>query len=149
MLLRLTKKEEIEIITNISIDAFHSDVLIGLDSNDGPPEYDSITWHKQMQNEKHLYTYLNDDGIIVGGAILFASTSELYIGRIFISPQYHKKGYGISLMNDIEDMFSFVKKFKLDTPINNVRTNSFYKKLDYIQSGFDGDCVVYVKNNKK
>lgn len=97
MILRLTAEEEIKIITKISIDAFHSDYLIGLEPNDGPPGYDSVKWYKEMQKEKHLFSYFNDGGIMVGGAILFASYDEIYIGRIFISPKYHRKGYGISL----------------------------------------------------
>lgn len=145
MLLRLTAEEEIEMITKISIDAFHSDYLIGLEPNDGPPGYDSVKWHKEMQKEKHLFSYFNDDGIMVGGAILFVSYDEIYIGRIFISPKYHRKGYGISLMNDIEKMFSSVKRFKLDTPTKNIRTNSFYKKLGYIQTNVDGDFAIYEK----
>lgn len=145
MLLRLTAEEEIEMITKISIDAFHSDYLIGLEPNNGPPGYDSAKWHKEMQKEKHLFSYFNDGGIMVGGAILFASYDEIYIGRIFISPKYHRKGYGISLMNDIEKMFSSVKRFKLDTPTKNTRTNSFYKKLGYIQTNVDGDFAIYEK----
>lgn len=147
MLLRLTTEEEIEMITKISIDAFHSDYLIGLEPNDGPPGYDSVKWHKEMQKEKHLFSYFNDGGIMVGGAILFASFDEIYIGRIFISPKYHRKGYGISLMNDVEKMFSSVKRFKLDTPTKNIRTNSFYKKLGYIQTNVDGDFAIYEKEN--
>lgn len=145
MLLRLTAEEEIEMITKISIDAFHSDYLIGLEPNDGPPGYDSVKWHKEMQREKHLFSYFNDGGIMVGGAILFASFDEIYIGRIFISPEYHKKGYGVRLMNDVEKMFSSVKRFKLDTPTKNIRTNSFYKKLGYIQTNVDGDFAIYEK----
>lgn len=145
MLLRLTAEEEIEMITKISIDAFHSDYLIGLEPNDGPPGYDSVKWHKEMQKEKHLFSYFDDVGIMVGGAILFASYDEIYIGRIFISPKYHRKGYGISLMNDVEKMFSSVKRFKLDTPTKNIRTNSFYKKLGYIQTNVDGDFAIYEK----
>lgn len=33
-MLRLTKKEETEAITKISIDALHTDYLVGLDPND-------------------------------------------------------------------------------------------------------------------
>lgn len=84
---------------------------------------------------------------MVGGAILFASYDEIYIGRIFISPKYHRKGYGMSLMNDVEKMFSSVKRFKLDTPTKNIRTNSFYKKLGYIQTNVDGDFAIYEKEN--
>lgn len=147
MFLRLTTEEEIEMITKISIDAFYSDCLIGLEPNDGPPGYDSVKWHKEMQKEKHLFSYFNDGGIMVGGAILFVSYDEIYIGRIFISPKYHRKGYGISLMNDVEKMFSSVKRFKLDTPTKNIRTNSFYKKLGYIQTNVDGDFAIYEKEN--
>lgn len=147
MILRLTAEEEIEMITKISIDAFHSDYLIGLEPNDGPPGYDSVKWHKEMQKEKHLFSYFNDGGTMVGGAILFVSYDEIYIGRIFISPKYHRKGYGISLMNDVEKMFSSVKRFKLDTPTKNIRTNSFYKKLGYIQTNVDGDFAIYEKEN--
>ena len=149
MLLRLTNREEIDTITKISVDAFHSDYLVGLDPGAGPPGYDSITWHKQMQEQKHLYTYINDNRTIIGGAVLFSSSDELYIGRIFISPEFHRKGYGIKLMNDIENMFSSAKIFKLDTPMNNIRANSLYKKLGYIQINDEGDCAVYKKDNKK
>ena len=141
----LTKKDEIVTITNISIEAFNSDSLVGLDPNDGPPGYNSLKWHQEMQSQKHLYSYIDDSGEIIGGAILFCSPTEVYVGRIFISPKYHRKGYGIKLMNDIENMFSNVKTFKLDTPEKNIRTNNFYTKLGYKKCGFDGYCVVYMK----
>ena len=146
MLLRLTKKEEIETLTKISIDAFHSDYLIGLDPNDGPPDYDNIEWHRKMQIEHHLYSYIDDNNRVIGGAILFPSNEILYIGRIFISSEFQRLGYGIKLMNDIEKMFDSIKLFKLDTPLNNVRTNNFYKKLGYIKTKTEYDCATYIKN---
>ncbi len=145
MLLRFTTKEEIETITKISIDAFHTDFLVGLEPNDGPPDYDSLQWHEKMQSQNCLYTYIDESETIIGGAVLFSSHEEVYIGRIFISPQYHRKGYGIKLMNDIENMFPYAKLFKLDTPLNNGRTNAFYKKLGYVQINIEGDCVTYIK----
>ena len=144
-ILRLSRPAEVEMITKISVKAFHSDSLLGLDSNDGPPDYDSLKWHEKMQKENHLYSFLNESGMIIGGAILFASEEMVYIGRIFISHEYHRQGYGIKMMTEIENMFSSVKLFKLDTPVNNIRTNSFYQKLGYTKSGIDDDCVVYIK----
>ena len=124
--LRLANLNEVEEITKISIEAFHSDFLVGLDPNDGPPDYDSIKWHKKMQIENHLYSFLNDSETLIGGAVLFVSEEMIYIGRIFISPKYHRQGYGIKMMAEIENMFSSSMLFKLDTPSNNIRTNSFY-----------------------
>ena len=143
--LRLSSPKEVEEITNISIEAFHSDFLVGLDPNDGPPDYDSLKWHEQMKNESHLYSFFNESGILIGGAVLFASKDMVYIGRIFISSEYQRQGYGIKMMAEIENMFSSSKLFKLDTPVNNIRTNSFYQKLGYVQSGIVDDCVVYIK----
>lgn len=149
MLLRLTKVEEIETITQISVDAFHTDYLVGLAPNDGPPNYDKVDWHQKMQAQNCLYTYLDDSKTIIGGAVIFSSHNKVCIGRIFIAPKYHRKGYGTKLMSDIESTFPFAELFTLDTPQNNVRTNAFYQKLGYVQIGTDGDCAAYVKDNKK
>ena len=100
-----------------------------------------------MLNEGHLFQAVVDDKL-VGGAILFLSENEesLYIGRIFIDSLYHKKGYGISLMRLIEKLYSNVKEINLDTPIWNVRTNSFYKKLGYIELKQEDGFSFYQKN---
>lgn len=52
-------------------------------------------------------------------------------------------------MNDVEKMFSHITLFKLDTPLNNARTNALYKKLGYVQTNIEGDCVSYVKKCNK
>ena len=59
------------------------------------------------------------DGGIVGGAILFLDKDgeTLYVGRIFIDPVHHRKGYGLSLMKMMESCCSDIKKIKLDTPL--------------------------------
>ena len=49
------------------------------------------------------------------------------------------------MMQEIEAMFSNVKEFTLDTPIWNVRTNSFYTKLGYKEIKRDKEFVLYSK----
>ena len=149
MILRLSLINEIETLTKISKDAFNSDFLVGLKANDGPPNYDNINWHNEMFKENHLFTYLNDENNIVGGAILFKYNKTLYVGRIFIDPKYFKRGYGYSLMLDIENYFSDCNLFKLETPTNNIRTNSLYKKLGYKQVNVNKDEICYEKNNSR
>ena len=48
-------------------------------------------------------------------------------------------------MRDIETAFSQCNKFKLDTPLNNVRTNSLYRKLGYVVIGSHDGEVNYEK----
>ena len=80
---------------------------------------------------------------LVGGAIIFQdeTNNSVYIGRIFIDSVYHRKGYGIRLMECIESSFPFAAVFNLDTPCWNERTNAFYKRLGYriikIEDGFN------------
>ena len=85
------------------------------------------------------------DGRIVGGAILFVNGLQLNIGRIFVDPEYFRKGYGIFMMQEIERIFSDVKQIFLDTPVWNVRTNAFYQKLGYIENKKDEEFIYYIK----
>ena len=132
------------VMNSISKRSFDSDVAVGSPSVGGPPGYMSVPFHTKMARTNHLYK-LTEDGLIVGGAILFPDGEKLNIGRIFVSPEYHRKGFGIFMMQKIEAMYSEVKEFYLDTPIWNVRTNRFYKKLGYLEYKRDEEFIYYVK----
>ena len=110
--------------------AFDSDTAVGASSAGGPPGYMSLKYHLKMARSGHLYK-LTENGLIVGGAILFRDGDTLNIGRIFVDPDHHRKGYGIRMMQAIEALFPEVRMFALDTPAWNTRTNSFYRKLGY------------------
>ena len=146
MRLENAELKHIERIVAISKAAFDSDSSVGAYEADRPPDYDSIPWHIQMKNEGHLLQAVIA-GEIVGGAILFLDQDgeTLYIGRIFIDPVHHRKGYGLSLMKMAETYYAGVKKIKLDTPLWNVRTNAFYTKLGYREVERDKEFAYYQK----
>ena len=148
ILMKLVKPElkDIERIAAISKRAFETDVEVGGPIGDYPPEYDSILWHEQMRNEGHLLQAVVD-GEIVGGAILFVDKDgeNLYIGRIFIDPVHHRKGYGLSLMKMVETCYPGIRRINLDTPLWNVRTNAFYRKLGYCEVKRDEGFAYYQK----
>ncbi len=111
----------------------------------------SVSFHTETARQGHLYK-LTDEGLTVGGAILFLQADALNIGRIFVAPEHFRKGYGSFMMQEIESMFPGVKEFTLDTPDWNVRTNSFYTKLGYTEINRDSGLVYYSKrksNEKK
>lgn len=150
MSLQLLKAGTADALTlnGISKRAFDSDILVGAASAGGPPGYMSVPFHAKMARQGHLYK-LTDEGLIVGGAILFLKNDVLNIGRIFVAPEHFRKGYGIFMMNEIEAMFSDVKKFTLDTPVWNIRTNSLYTKLGYTETKRDSDFVYYTKSQNE
>ena len=135
------EENQVEKIVDMSISAFETDVNVGGTKDDCPPEYDSVELHKQMVREGHLYQAMIGKDL-VGAAIIFQDETKnsIYIGRIFIDSIYHRKGYGIRLMECIEKNFPSAAEFDLDTPCWNERTNAFYKKLGYriikIEDGF-------------
>ena len=146
MKLENAELKHIERIAAISKRAFETDIEVGGAIGDYPPEHDSLIWHKQMLKEGHLLQAVIA-GEIVGGAILFLDKDgeTLYIGRIFIDPVHHRKGYGLSLMKMVEAYYPGIRKIKLDTPLWNVRTNAFYTKLGYREVKRDEEFAYYQK----
>ena len=132
-------------LVGISKHAFESDVEVGASDLCGPPGYKSLPFYTKMARINCLYKLVEDNGLTVGGAVLFVKDSEMNVGRIFVSPEHFRKGYGIFMMQQIEAMFSEVQIFTLDTPIWNVRTNAFYQKLGYVEVRHDKDFVYYEK----
>lgn len=133
-------------IVEMSIRAFRTDTAVGGVEGDCPPDYDSLAWHRQMAEEGHLYqAEVNEE--IVGGALLFEDEKNLslYVGRIFIDSFHHRKGYGLLLMQCIENNFPDIREFNLDTPEWNVRTNAFYQKLGYSKVKVEDGFTFYKK----
>ena len=137
---------QIEDIVRMSVRAFRTDIEVGGAEKDAPPEYDSVLWHRQMAEDGHLFQAMIGEKI-VGAAILFEDDNQqsLYIGRIFIDSLYHNKGFGLQLMEAIENKFSYLREINLDTPRWNVRTNAFYQKLGYEITGIEDGFVLYQK----
>ena len=133
------------ILVAISKHAFDSDVEVGASAEVGPPGYKSVPFHMKMARLGNLYKLVDDNGFIIGGAVLFPQKDKLNVGRIFVAPEHFRKGYGIFMMESIESMFSEAKELVLDTPVWNRRTNSFYTKLGYTEVRRDSEFVYYSK----
>ena len=132
-------------LVGISKHAFDSDVEVGGTCAGGPPGYSSLSFHTKMARMNCLYKLVDEDGLTVGGALLFIKDNEVNVGRIFVAPEHFRKGYGIFMMQQIEAGFPEVQTFALDTPIWNIRTNAFYQKLGYVEVRRDSDFVYYEK----
>lgn len=144
MELVLAKPQDALVLTAISKRAFDSDVEVGAAQAGGPPGYQSHKFYVKMAAQRHLYTFYRDR-LIVGGALLFKDGTNLHIGRIFIDSEHFREGLGIRLMEMIENLYSDVGSFTLDTPLWNIRTNNFYQKLGYKIEKKDKEFAYYIK----
>ena len=132
-------------LVGISKHSFESDVEVGASELCGPPGYKSLQFYTKMARMNCLYKLIDDNGLTVGGAVLFIKDNEMNVGRIFVSPEHLRKGYGIFMMQQIEEMFSDVQTFTLDTPVWNLRTNQFYMKLGYSEVKRNREFIHYSK----
>ena len=48
-------------------------------------------------------------------------------------------------MEEIENLFTGIKVVRTETPVWNVRTNSFYPKCGYVETGRDSESVYFEK----
>ncbi len=151
IILKRATKEHIENLTAISKSAFDTDIEVGAEEIGGPPEYDSTKWYGRMQRSGNLFSLLDGDNL-VGGAVLFKdrkSPTVLYIGRIFIAPQYHRQNYGLKLMEQIESIFPEIQILRLETPVWNKRTYAFYNKCGFCEKYRDSESVYFQKDIQK
>jgi ribosomal protein S18 acetylase RimI-like enzyme len=124
--------EDIEDLTLVSINSFHSDINFGADKFKGPPGYDSVEFHKQMiQEASYFYKIINDDKIIGAFWFMKQQEDEAYLYRIFLDPAYHKKGIGLKAFDYLFNNFPEIKSWSLRTPKWNNRTPNFYHKAGF------------------
>ena len=141
------KKDQITLLTKISKEAFDTDIFVGSDEIGGPPGYDSLEWYYKMQESGNLYSFFKNEKLI-GGAVLITDRNNpkiLYVGRIFIDSKYHRQGYGLKLIDDIETAYPNIKYIRLETPIWNVRTNAFYKKCGFVEMFKNNESIFFEK----
>ena len=151
MEVRLADESEISTLTRQSKEAFDSDVEVGADEAGGPPDYDCEQWHREMQKSRNLYSIIAN-GELVGGMLLFEDSFDprvVYVGRIFIGKEFLRKGYGREAMLYAERLFPNAVFFKLETPVWNIRTNTFYPSLGYTEMKRDEESVYYQKQLNK
>lgn len=54
-----------------------------------------------------------------------------YIGRLIVHPDFQNQGIGTKLMKEIENKFSYCKKFELITGHKSEKNIKLYEKLNY------------------
>ncbi len=132
-------------LAETSTRAFDGDVRYGADGPGGPPGYDSAAWHRQAFRWGRVFT-LVVDGRVVGGAIVIVKSGTwVELGRIWLEPEAQDHGWGKAAMRGIEAEFPRARRWTLDTPTWNLRTQHFYAGCGYVEVGRTDDAVRFEK----
>lgn len=127
--------EDGKILAHISTESFHRDSRIYLGKELGPYGYNSEEWQLDRMEKCDYYKILNNSDIVGGIYVTKVSDSHYTLERIFVHPEYQNRGIGTQVIGMVEETYPSVKKWTLDTPSWNPRTNHFYPKLGYIKIG--------------
>lgn len=135
--IRFEKAEaaDAETLVDIQIRAFHSDVALYPDVEEGgPPEYDSVDVMLDDIAKGYCHKILAD-GKIIGGIVVFPrEDGHFHLHIIQIDPAFHGKGIGKKAMAFIEAAYP-ATKWTLDTPAYATRNQHFYGNLGYVKVG--------------
>ncbi|MCP4178316.1 MAG: GNAT family N-acetyltransferase [bacterium] len=144
---RLATNDDIDNLTKISINSFHSDYEVGApNKTGGPPGYNSIYFYRKMLNaSKAFYTILDEERIIGGFFIFQKSQTHMELTRIFIDPKYIRKGIGSRSIRYLIRKYPQIKTWTLDTPKWNIRTKSFYNKMDFRIANENNDFYYFLR----
>lgn len=130
-------EEDAERLTEICERAFNTDVDVGAPIEGGPPGYDSSDFQIWAMRVMEYYKVILDE-TIVGGVIVGSMIGEhKVLERIFVDPDYFRKGIGTRAMELIFERYPDAKLWTLGTPEWNVRNKQFYEKLGFVQVGWD------------
>lgn len=123
------------VLAEISRRAFEADVEHGAPSRGGPPGYDSDKWQMRMMFAGKYFRVLYGRRL-VGGCIVFdLGGGQLRLGRLFVDPAYQGRGIGRLVMRRLDLLFPDARRWSLDTPLWNRRTQRFYEALGYRKAG--------------
>jgi GNAT superfamily N-acetyltransferase len=141
VLIKRARVEDAQVLTDICVRAFHSDIDFGTEGEGGPPGYDSVEWNtKRITNNFVHYYKILLSGDIVGGFISGRRRPGYNVcERIFVDPESQREGIGARAFDLIWDTYSDAQVWTLGTPEWNDRTKNFYEKIGFKQIGFTYD----------
>ena len=131
------KKEDAAILSEICKKAFDTDIEVGAPGQGGPPGYDSPEAQVRFMGFFDYYKILLDDRIVGGIVVGSAGKGHKVLERIFVDPEFHRKGIGTKASELLWEVYPGIKLWTLGTPEWNVRTKNFYEKLGFSQIGWD------------
>jgi len=140
--------EDAEIMSQCMRAAYSKEIFDFDDKNEvnKHPTPDNIRYHI----EHNIYYKIELDGAIIGGVFIVEEDEHtVSIQDFCISPNHQNKGYGQSVIKELENIHGDRKKWELTTPVYSVRNQRLYEKHGYMQvkiADYGGTlCVYYEK----
>ena len=102
--------------------------LFGTD--DIPPLKETLEEVQEEYNSGVVLKMVSEDDSIIGSVRAKEANGTVYIGKLMVHPDYRGRGYGTSLLNEIENYFT-CERFELFTSTRSVDNIRLYEATGY------------------
>lgn len=102
--------------------------LFGTD--DIPPLKETLEEVQEEYNSGVVIKMVSDDDSIIGSVRARENNGTVYIGKLMVHPDYRGRGYGTTLLNEIEKYFTSTR-FELFTSTRSVDNIRLYETNGY------------------
>ena len=83
---------------------------------------------KQIENPSFYFPLAKADDELVGLSTALMPEDTIVMFRLYVSPQYQRKGIGALLLKNVIEHFQGAKKIQLHVEVMNPKAQWFYKK---------------------
>jgi ribosomal protein S18 acetylase RimI-like enzyme len=121
--------EDLDEILQLQYLAYQSEAdLFG--TRDIPPLKQTIDEVIEEYNDGLILKMVDDDNVILGSVRAKDVEGSVYIGKLMIHPDYRCKGYGSSLLKEVEECYPG-KRYELFTSTRSADNIRLYQKNGY------------------
>jgi ribosomal protein S18 acetylase RimI-like enzyme len=99
-------------------------------TQDIPPLKQTLGEVNQEYQDGIILKMLDDSGKIIGSIRAKEDNGTVYIGKLMVHPQHRHHGYGIKLLDEIEQYFPN-KRYELFTSTRSIANIARYQKMGY------------------
>ena len=130
--LKKTKEGDFPELVEISRETFLVDSTANSPHSPGGPEgYDSILWHKEAARRGKFFTVFYQ-GEIAGGLFITLKPDRTgWINRVFVRNDLRGRGIGRRIFFLLEQKYSSIREWGLDTPDWAEHNQRFYESMGY------------------
>lgn len=97
-----------------------------------PGYHTDVLKMEQIIRNGTVIKLLDSDTVIGDISIRIKDPAYYWVGCFEIVPEYQNRGLGQAAWKHVEARFSFVRKWGLDTPVQDVLNCHFYEKLGFM-----------------
>lgn len=128
MVIISAEKEDLQKILDLQYLSYQSEARL-LNNTDIPPLKQTLS-EILAEYEKGIILKLLDGDNIIGSVRAYTENGTLYIGKLFIHPDFQGKGLGTRLLREIERICPH-KRCELFTSSQSLRNLSLYQRVGY------------------